>query len=276
MGTARPPLAPACTALITGASRGIGRHLAIGLADAGLDVALIARHADRLGEVAHEISSRGHHVVALTADVTDAHAVSEAVATAEAELGSIDLLVNNAGLIDAEVPLWEAEPHEFRRVLDVNVYGAFLLARAAVPGMLRRGGGRVVDLNSGAGTRDMEATAAYNTSKTALFRIGGGLHAAGFDRGLRAFEVAPGVVSTEMTARMKAYANRTDWTPPEAVTELVTAIATGALDHLSGCYLRAGTDTVEELCARAAAAADGTATGRRLTVSDWQVHPPSH
>ena len=247
----------------------------MGLASAGLDIVLLARDADRLREVAQEISALDRQVMVLTADVTDATAVFEAVATAEHELGSIDLLVNNAGSIDAEVPLWEAEPDEFRRVLDVNVYGAFLLARATVPGMLRRGGGRVVDLNSGAGTRDMEVSAGYHASKTALFRIGGGLHEAGFDRGLRAFEVAPGVVSTDMTTSMQAHADRTDWTPPQAVTELVAAIAMGELDHLSGCYLRAGTDTVEDLRARSAAAADGAPTGRRLGVSEWQVHPSS-
>ncbi|MFW2512188.1 SDR family oxidoreductase [Demequina sp. SO4-13] len=273
MGTVKAHLGPARTALVTGASRGIGRHLAVGLADAGLEVALLARDADRLGDVAREISSRGGKAVALTADVTDRHAVDRAVSAAENALGAIDLLVNNAGLNDAEVPLWEADRDEVRRVLEVNVYGAFLLARAAVPGMLSRGGGRVVDLSSGSGTRDMGVTFGYNAAKTALFRVGGGLHEAGYSRGLRAFEVAPGVVATDMTEDMAAHADRTDWTPPEAVVELVTAIADGQLDSLSGCYLRAGSDTVDELRARAAAAADGAPTGRRLTVSDWEVHP---
>ncbi|QOR71357.1 SDR family oxidoreductase [Ruania alkalisoli] len=270
MATARTYPGPARTALITGASRGIGRHLAVGLADAGLDVALLARDSGRLQEVAHEVSSHGRKALVLTADVTDTDAVTRAVATAEQELGSVDLLINNAGVIDAEVPLWEADPQEVRQVLDVNVYGAFLVARATVPGMLLRGGGRVVDLSSGAGVRDMDVMAGYNIAKTALFRIGGGLHEAGYERGLRAFEVAPGVVATEMTAGMIAHADRTDWTPPEAVTAIIRAIATGELDHLSGCYLRAGTDTVEDLRARAAAATDGQPTGRRLTVTDWE------
>ncbi|MFW7414493.1 SDR family NAD(P)-dependent oxidoreductase [Demequina sp. SO4-18] len=273
MGTDDKHPGPARTALVTGASRGIGRHLALGLAEAGLDVALVARDADLLDDVAREVSARGRRAVVLTADVTDAAAVDGAVATAESELGSIDLLVNNAGLNDAEVPLWEADRDEVRNVLEVNVYGAFLLARSAVPGMLARGGGRVVNLNSGAGTRDMDVTFGYNATKTALFRIGGGLHEAGYARGLRAFELAPGVVSTDMTVNMAAHADRTDWTPPEAVTELLNVIAAGELDRLSGCYLRAGSDTVEDLRARAAAAEDGQPTGRRLTVSDWEIAP---
>ncbi|UFU07142.1 SDR family NAD(P)-dependent oxidoreductase [Ruania halotolerans] len=260
---------PARTALVTGASRGIGRHLALALAGAGVEVALLARDRARLQEVASEIESRGQRALVLTADVTDSGAVTEAVATAEEALGSIDLLVNNAGLVDAEVPLWEADPHQVHQVLEVNVFGAFLLARAVVPGMLKRGGGRVIDLNSGAGTRDMPAMAGYNMAKTALFRIGGGLHEAGYQRGLRAFELAPGVVATDMTAAMAMHEGRTDWTPPEAVAEIVTALAAGELDTLSGCYLRAGTDTIDELRARAATPAGTTETGHRLAVTDW-------
>ncbi|WP_163544653.1 SDR family NAD(P)-dependent oxidoreductase [Occultella kanbiaonis] len=258
--------AAARTALITGASRGIGRHLALGLADAGLDVALLARDVDRLTGVAEEVESRGRRAVVLAADVTDRVAVDAAVAEAEYALGRVDLLVNNAGLVDAEVPLWEADPDQWREVLVTDVYGPFLLARAVVPGMLSRGGGRVVDLNSGAGTRDFAEMSSYNAAKTALFRIGGGLHAAGFSRGLRAFEVAPGVVPTDMSTGMRMHADRADWTPPEAVAGIVTAIAAGGLDNLSGCYLRAGLDTVDDLRARAAA---GPQAGRRLEITDW-------
>ncbi|WP_235912418.1 SDR family NAD(P)-dependent oxidoreductase [Ruania zhangjianzhongii] len=260
------PVPAARTALVTGASRGIGAALARSLAAAGLDVALLARDADRLTGVAAEVEAAGRRAVALAADVTDRVAVEAAVNEAEFALGSIDLLVNNAGLVDTEVPLWEADPEEFARVLTTNVYGPFLLARAVVPGMLARGGGRVVDLSSGSGTRDSPVMPGYNTSKTALFRIGGGLHAAGFDRGLRAFEVAPGVVATDMSTGMAMHADRTDWTPPEAVGELVAAIAAGDLDPLSGCYLRAGTDTLAALRERAAA---GPPAGRRLVVTDW-------
>lgn len=259
---------PARTALVTGASRGIGAALARSLAAAGLDVALLARDGDRLTAVAEEVEAAGRRAVVLAADVTDRVAVDAAVAEAEFALGSVDLLVNNAGLVDAEVPLWEADPAEFAQVLTTNVYGPFLLARAVIPGMLARGGGRVVDLSSGAGTHDNAKASAYNVSKTALLRIGGGLHAAGFDRGLRAFEVAPGVVATDMSTGMQMHAGRTDWTPPEAVGEIVTAIAAGELDTLSGCYLRAGTDTLAGLRERAAA---GQPAGRRLRVTDWDV-----
>lgn len=238
---------PARTALVTGASRGIGRMLAVGLAQAGLDVALLARDERLLESTAEEVTAAGRRAVVLTADVTDTGAVDRAVATAEGELGSIDLLVNNAGLIDPEVPLWEADPERWWAVVETNVRGPFLLSRAVVPGMLTRGGGRVVNLNSGSGTRDGDVATAYYVSKTALFRIGGALHEAGYDRGLRAFELAPGVVRTDMTSSMRAHEGRTEWTEPAEVIALAVSIARGELDALSGRYVRAGADTPESL-----------------------------
>ncbi len=257
-------VAAAQTALVTGASRGIGRELAIGLARAGLDVALLARDARLLEATAEEVRAAGRRAVVLTADVTDAAAVQAAVARAEDELGSLDLLVNNAGVIDAEVPLWESDPEQWWSVVETNVRGPFLLAHAVVPGMLARGGGRVIDLNSGAGTRDSALATAYYVSKTALFRIGGGLHEAGYDRGLRAFELAPGVVRTDMTESMRMHEGRTEWTTPAEVVALVVALARGELDALSGCYVRAGTDTPESL--RELVARGLSADERRLRV----------
>jgi len=274
-GRGSPPAAR--TALVTGASRGIGRAVALGLAGAGLDVALVARDADRLAEVAREVRDLGRTALELPADVTDAAAVAEAVRSAEAApadggLGSVDLLVNNAGRIDAEVPPWEADPDEWWSVLETNVRGPFLLARHVVPGMLARGGGRVVDLNSGAGSHDNAEATAYNASKTALMRLGAGLHLAGHDRGLRVLEVAPGVVRTDMTGGMRAHEGRTDWTPVERTVDLVTAFARGELDACSGWFVRASHDTPASL-ARLAGEATAPAA-RRLRVQPAATGDP--
>lgn len=250
--------APARTALVTGASRGIGRHLALALAGAGLDVAVHATTVERAEATTAEARERGVRAVAVGADVTDPDAVRAAVAAAEEAIGPIDLLVNNAGRVDAEVPLWEADPAEWRDVLLTNVFGPFLFARTLVPGMLARGGGRIVDLNSGAGTRDMPAPSAYNASKTALFRIGGSLDQAARDAGIRAFELAPGVVDTDMTRSMAMHEGRTEWTDPADVAGLLLAIARGEADHLSGGYLRAGADSPGDLA--------GRSTVRRLQI----------
>lgn len=239
-----PP--PPRTALITGASRGIGRHLALGFASAGFDVALLATSADALAAVAAEVPPPGR-VVTAAVDVTRWEDVERAVARIVRDLGSIDVLVNNAGVVDAEVPVWEAAPDEWWRVLEVNVRGPFHLARAVVPGMLARGGGRIIDVNSGSGTRDFPTATAYTASKSALFRLGGALHAAGFDRGLRSFEMAPGVVRTDMTASMRMHADRSEWTDPADVVALALALARGDADHLSGSYVRVGVDDPSRL-----------------------------
>ncbi len=259
----------ASTALVTGATRGIGRAVALGLADAGLDVALLARDVARLEEVAAEVRGRGRRALVLPADVTDSAAVAGAVRRAEAPvdeggLGSVDLLVNNAGRIDAEVPLWEADADEWWDVLATNVRGPFLLTRHVVPGMLARGGGRVVDLNSGSGSHDMTVASAYNLSKTALMRMGHHLHAAGHAHGLRVLEVAPGVVQTDMTGSMAMHSGRTEWTPVERTVEIVTAFARAELDVCSGWFVRASHDTPASL--RELAAGSGAAVPRHLRV----------
>jgi NAD(P)-dependent dehydrogenase (short-subunit alcohol dehydrogenase family) len=182
----------------------------------------------------------------------------------EGGLGSVDLLVNNAGRIDAEVPLWEADPDEWWQILDTNVRGPFLLARHVVPGMLARGGGRVVDLNSGSGSHDMTVASAYNLSKTALMRMGHHLHAAGHAHGLRVLEVAPGVVQTDMTGSMAMHSGRTEWTPVERTVEIVTAFARAELDACSGWFVRASHDTPASL--RELAAGAGAAAPRHLRV----------
>lgn len=229
------------TALITGASRGIGRHLALGFADAGFDLGLMATTAEGLGPVVAEVGDRVR-VVPVVGDVAREVDVVRAVAEVVRQLGRIDVLINNAGRVDAEVPLWAAEPDEWWDVVRVNVRGPFLLAHTVIPVMLEHGGGRIIDINSGSGTRDFATATGYTASKSALFRIGGSIHAAGFELGLRAFEMAPGVVRTDMTASMAMHEDRTEWTEPADVVALALALARGDGDHLSGCYLRVGLD----------------------------------
>ena len=121
-------IAPARTALVTGASRGIGRAIAEGLAEAGLDVGLVARDESKLEAVADGVRSHGRTAVVVSADVTAPDAVASAVKAVADGLGSIDLLVNNAGRIDREVPIWEADPEEWWQIVETNVRGPFLFA----------------------------------------------------------------------------------------------------------------------------------------------------
>ncbi|ABS04626.1 SDR family NAD(P)-dependent oxidoreductase [Kineococcus radiotolerans] len=265
--------APQC-ALVTGASRGIGREVALGLAAAGFVVGVTGRDARSLDGLVEEITAAGGWAVATAFDVTDAGAVAAGVRALEQELGGFDLLVQSHGRIESdEVPPWEADLGQVRAVLEANVLGAFHVVRAVVPGMVARGSGRVVDLSSGAASSDSGIHAAYGASKAALFRLGGAIAAAGAAHGVRAFELSPGVVRTAMATGMGQHAERTEWTDPADVVAMVLAIAAGELDGWSGRYLRVGVDTPGSLLA---AEATRSPRGRRLVVEPYGEDDPLH
>lgn len=237
-------------ALVTGASRGIGAHVVAALLDDGWTVVGLSRS----GQVAEGAEG-------LACDVTVAAAVEQAVREVVDRHGRIDLLVNNAGLVETEQPLWEADVDEWWQVMVTNVKGPFLLMRAVVPHMIAGGGGRVVNLNSGSGTRESDVLTSYHASKSALARLTGGVALAGADHGVRAFDLAPGVIESDMTHSMQMHEGRTDWTDPEDVKALVLAIAHGELDGFSGRFVRAGTDDLELLRQRSRA---GLGEGERM------------
>ncbi|MEW1957347.1 SDR family oxidoreductase [Kineococcus sp. NPDC059986] len=258
--------------LVTGASQGIGRAVALGLAQAGFTVAAVARSARALDELVEEITADGGRAVATAFDVTDAAAVAAGVHALELEVGGFDLLVQAAGRIEPqEVPPWEADPAHVRAVLETNVLGPFHVVRAVVPGMVARGAGRVVDLSSGAASQDSGTYFAYAASKAALFRLGGAVAAAGAPLGVLAFELSPGVVRTAMSTSMSRHADRTEWTDPDAVVEMVRVIASGQLDAWSGRFLRVGVDTPAAL--RAAQPRLGPTT-RKLVVTPYGPDDP--
>ncbi|MGY1814958.1 SDR family NAD(P)-dependent oxidoreductase [Blastococcus sp. SYSU D00820] len=234
-------------ALISGASTGIGRALAEGLAARGAAVAGLARNGERLEQAMAEVAlATGGRALAVPADVTDRAAVETAVGTVVAELGQVDLLVNNAGLIDrAEEPLWEADPDQWWDVVTSHLRGSFLLCRAVVPWMVLRNRGRVVDLASGTGIRPRPEYSAYSVAKAGLMRITETLAGALEGSDVRVFDVAPGVVRTPMTESMPMHVHRTEWTDPADVVEMVAAIAAGELDQWSGRFLRVGADRLD-------------------------------
>src|SRR3954451_12678567 len=234
-------------ALVTGASTGIGRHLAEGLARRGMAVAGLARNGERLTPAMAEVAaSTGGRTLAVAADVTDRESVAAAVEKAVEELGQIDLLVNNAGLIDAaEEPLWEADPDQWWDVVSSHLKGAFLLCRTVVPWMVLRNHGRIVNIASGQSLRARPEFSAYGVGKTGLMRITEALAGALEGSDVHAFDLSPGVVDTQMTRGMSMWRGFTDWTPPERVVEFVAAVAAGELDQWSGRFLRVGADELD-------------------------------
>lgn len=236
-------------ALITGANRGIGRHIALGLSATGASVALVGRNADGLEAAARECLDAGA-VAALpvVADVVDRAAVVEAVDTVVDELAAVDFLINNAAIIEAvEAPFGDVDVDETWRVVEVGARGPMNVTHAVLPVMLDGDGGRIVNINSGSSYRAGPIYTGYGVAKAALAQLTRTLDTQYRDRGIRVFDVAPGVVETGMTTSMPIHSNRTDWTPPSAVVELLIQVAEGSLDDLSGRFIRAGSDTVESL-----------------------------
>ena len=229
-------------ALVTGGGRGIGASIARELADAGMQVAVTARSADEVEQVAEEIGG-----LALVGDVSRADDVAAWLERTEQELGPIDLLVANAGIGNQRGATWEVPVEDWWRVLEVNLLGVHLTCRAAIPSMLARGRGRIVITGSGAAYLPGQRHTAYPASKAAVCRYGETL-AGELEGRVPVFFFSPGLVRTEMTDE---FGDNAPWTPPELAPRLVRVLASGRADALAGRYLHAEHDDVEDLIRRA-------------------------
>ncbi len=259
-------IAPAQRILVTGASRGIGGHIAMGLARPGRSLILVARSLDALEDVAQKCGDLGAKVCTMACHLEKHDRLSHMLDIITAD-GGVDMVVNCAGIFGEERLPWETDPELWWRTQLVNVRAPYLIQHSLVPGMLGRGGGRILDLSSGAAIKDRDDSSGYYVSKTALMRLGGCLHEAGFDRGLRVLELAPGVVKTDMARDLHMHDERTDWTSPKEAAAIVAAFADGELDGLSGCQVRAGADDLEELKVRSRKGIGSDE--RRLRLSAW-------
>jgi len=232
-------------ALVTGGGRGIGRGIALELAGAGMRVAVSARTASQADAVAREAGG-----LAIEADVSREEDVERMIAEVERGLGPIDVLVNNAGIAVWEKSAWETPVEDWWHVLEVNLLGPFLCCRAVIPGMIERGRGRIVNTGSGASYLPGSSSTAYAASKAALGRFGETLAKQLEGHGIPVFTISPGLVRTEMT--VEAFPDDAPWTPPELAPRLVLALTSGRLDALSGRYIHAEHDDVDDLERRAA------------------------
>ena len=187
------------TALVTGASRGIGKAIALGLAARGFDMAVndIARQEDALRQVAGEIEASGRKALSLIADVSDKQAVDGLVESVVAEFGRIDAVVNNAGiLIAGEVEALKEE--HWDQVMDVNAKGTFLVVQAVLPIMKRQRGGRIVNIASIGGKHGAPGQAHYSASKAAMMGFTRVLAQEVGPLGITANCVCPGIILTDM------------------------------------------------------------------------------
>lgn len=193
------------TAIVTGASRGIGAAAARHLANLGAHVVLAARTAPAITRLADEITDTGGMATAVATDVADNDAVAALIHGAVSVTGRLDLLVNNAGLIDPIARIMDSDPEAWSGIIDVNVKGVYYGLRHAMPVMAaQEGGGTIVNISSGAANSFLEGWSHYCASKAAVQRLTGVAHKEAHGMGVRVFGLSPGTVATEMQEQIRA------------------------------------------------------------------------
>lgn len=218
------------TALVTGASRGIGEATARRLARAGAHVVLLARSRDRIESIAEEIGGRS---LAIACDVADWSSVSNAMDEAIARFDRIHVLVNNAGVIDPITRIEDATAEGWGLAVDVNLKGVFHCTRAVLPKMKSAGGGTIINISSGAATSALEGWSHYSSTKAAALMFTRCVHKEEGENGIRCVGLSPGTVATEFQRQIKAAGinpvSKLDWSahiPPEWAAEAVAWLTT--------------------------------------------------
>ena len=250
-------------AIVTGAGRGIGRATAIAFAQAGAAVTAMARTQSEIDETAALIAKDGGKAIAVAGDVTSEADFARVLADTESRLGAVDVLVSNAGYGGVIGPLWQLDPAEWRRCVEVNLVGPFIGARTVLPGMVARRRGRIINVSSGAALRPMAYDTSYTSSKAGLVRLTETLAVETKEHGVSCFVIGPGIVRTRLQDPIFNTEAGRKWMPHfgEAVARfgttadvpaaLCVTLASGAADALSGRYLAVG-DDIPKLVASAA------------------------
>ncbi|MFN3651623.1 MAG: SDR family NAD(P)-dependent oxidoreductase [Armatimonadota bacterium] len=233
-------------ALVTGASRGIGKAIALGLAGAGADVALAGRDETTLEPVAAEARAAGRRALCVALDVANLEQHGPAVARIEAELGPVDILVNNAGINIRKESL-ECDPASWDTVLDTNLRGAFFLTQAVGRGMVERGRGKILNITSMTAFLGLPTVPAYSATKAALQQLTKLLAVEWADHNVQVNAIAPGWITTELTQPLKEnpdFRPRYDWvlsrTPagrfgePEELAGAAVFLCSPAADFITG------------------------------------------
>ena len=189
-------------ALVTGAGKGIGRAIAIALAQEGVNVGLVARTESDLLKVASEIEAFGVKTSIATADVADIASVNSAVEKIKGELGFTDILINNAG-IGGFARFLEMEPEQWEQIIKVNLFGPYYVTRAVLPDMIEKKTGDIVNISSTAGQKGAPVTSAYSASKFGLIGMTESLMQEVRKHNVRVTSLTPSTVATELAINSK-------------------------------------------------------------------------
>jgi 3-oxoacyl-[acyl-carrier protein] reductase len=214
------------TALITGASRGIGRACALALAKAGVRVALASRQIDKLEEVAAEIRAGGGEAFVAELDMREAESIRKAIARIAKEFGRIDILVNNAGVTKDGLAV-RMKPEDWELVLATNLTGAFIASQQVLMGMMRERWGRIINITSVVGQAGNAGQANYVASKAGLIGLTKSLAQEVASRNITVNAVAPGFIDTDMTQSLAAELK-------ERITGVIPLGRLGTADEVAG------------------------------------------
>lgn len=224
--------------MVSGGSRGLGRALARRYAEEGAAVSICARSEDRLGDVADHVRAGGGRCLAIPADVSSVEEVERWFEATSATFGRIDAVVNNASLLGPLVRVEEHPEDAWRKVMDVNLTGAFLCARAAVP-RLRRTAGSLIHVSSGVGDHGRPGWGAYCVSKNGLEALSEMLAGELADDGVRSNAVDPGAMRTQMRAAAHPEEDPQEVPPPYEVTDVFVYLASDRSGDVTGQRFRA-------------------------------------
>lgn len=232
------------TALVTGASRGIGRAIALRLAEDGANVAVIyAGSADKAEAVVNEITALGVNAKAYRCNVADSAAVNETVKAVTNDLGKIDILVNNAGITRDGLML-RMKDEDFYAVLDTNLKGAFNMIRACYSGFIRKKSGRIINISSVSGIMGNAGQANYSASKAGVIGLTKSVARELASRGITCNAVAPGFIQTDMTENLGDNNPLLNSIPlgrmgkPEDIAAAVAFLASDSAAYITGEVLK--------------------------------------
>lgn len=220
-------------AVITGGGRGIGRSIAIHFAREGADVALIARTAGQINQVAIEIQDLGRNSLAVIANISDDREVSDTFKQIYKHFGQIDILVNNAG-VELKNPFAEMSVDEWDQTMSVNARGTVLCTKAVLPGMLKKKEGSIINIASGAGLRGLPGSAAYGASKAAIIALSFALADEIRDQGIRVNVICPGLIKTDMVDSTTFLAKSSNVLLPDDVAGTAVFVASKLSGQITG------------------------------------------